>query len=46
MAEAEEEVDVGGPRPDALHRGEAGMGLLGGKRGELVEGEAAGDGFG
>ena len=40
MAEAEQEIDVGGPRADALDRGQPAVGFRAGKGDEVVEVEA------
>jgi hypothetical protein len=37
MAEAEQQVDVGRPRTDAVNGGESGVGLLGGRVGQCIK---------
>jgi hypothetical protein len=41
MAEAEQEVDIGRPRPDPLHRRQVGVSLIRRHRGEIAEPQAS-----
>ena len=43
MAKAEQQIDIGGPRSDAVMRGQCGMSVIGFERGERIEIERAAD---